>query len=82
MAEALASGADERLAYDSLKACGRAADWPKVLATLMRWNSLAFVAALALGAFVYDAAALQALLGGLGWRWRSTRKPRCVFRCI
>ncbi len=67
LAEALASGADEALAYDSLKACGRAADWPKVLATLMRWNSLAFVAALALGAFVYDAAALQALLGGLGW---------------
>ncbi|HRY15361.1 MAG: MFS transporter [Candidatus Competibacteraceae bacterium] len=67
LAEALASGADEALAYDSLKAQGRAADWPKVLATLMRWNSLAFVAALALGAFVYDAAALQRLLGALGW---------------
>ncbi len=67
LAEALASGADEALAYDSLKACGRAADWPRVLATLMRWNSLAFVAALALGALVYDAATLQALLRWLGW---------------
>lgn len=67
LAEALASGADEALAYDSLKAQGRAMDWPQVLATLMRWNSLAFVAALALGAFVYDAEALQRLLNGLGW---------------
>jgi MFS family permease len=67
LAEALASGADEALAYDSLKAQGRAVDWPQVLATLMRWNSLAFVAALALGAFVYDAEALQRLLNGLGW---------------
>ena len=67
LAEALASGADEALAYDSLKACGRAADWPRVLATLMRLNSLAFVAALALGALVYDATALQELLRGLGW---------------
>jgi len=67
LAEALASGADEALAYDSLKAHGQATDWPQVLATLMRWNSLAFVAALTLGALVYDAAALQALLGQLGW---------------
>ncbi len=67
LAEALASGADEALAYDSLKATGHAADWPRVLATLMRWNSLAFVAALALGALIYDAAVLQGLLRGLGW---------------
>lgn len=67
LAEALASGADEALAYDSLKARGRAADWPRVLATLMRWNALAFVAVLALGALVYDAATLQGLLRGLGW---------------
>jgi MFS family permease len=67
LAEALASGADEALAYDSLKASGRAADWPQVLATLMRWNALGFVAALTLGALVYDATALQALLGQLGW---------------
>ena len=67
LAEALASGADEALAYDSLKACGRAAEWPRVLATLMRWNALAFVAALALGALVYDATTLQGLLQRLGW---------------
>ncbi|MCC6134120.1 MAG: MFS transporter [Candidatus Contendobacter sp.] len=67
LAEALASGADEALAYDSLKAQGQAMDWPRVLATLMRWNSLAFVAALTLGAFVYDAEVLQQVLGVLGW---------------
>jgi MFS family permease len=67
LAEALASGADEALAYDSLKAQGRAVEWPQVLATLMRWNSLAFVGALTLGAFVYDAEALQRLLAMLGW---------------
>ncbi len=67
LAEALASGADEALAYDTLKAHHRATDWPQVLATLMRRNSLAFVAALTFGAFVYDAEALQRLLGVLGW---------------
>lgn len=78
LAEALASGADEALAYDSLKACGRAADWPRVLAVLMRWNSLAFVAALALGALVYDAATLRAVLGWLGWD--ATLDPRTTMR--
>lgn len=78
LAEALASGADEALAYDSLKACGRAADWPQVLATLMRWNSLAFVAALALGALVYDAALLQGLLRELGWN--VTTDPQTTMR--
>jgi hypothetical protein len=33
----------------------------------MRWNPLGFVAALTLGALVYDATALQALLGQWGW---------------
>ncbi|MEZ5602146.1 MAG: hypothetical protein R3F36_14985 [Candidatus Competibacteraceae bacterium] len=33
----------------------------------MRLNSLAFIAALALGALVYDATTLQELLRGLGW---------------
>lgn len=78
LAEALASGADEALAYDSLKATGHAADWPRVLAMLMRWNSLAFVAALALGALVYDAAALQGLLRGLGWE--VTLDPQTTMR--
>lgn len=78
LAEALASGADEALAYDSLKARGRAADWPRVLAVLMRWNSLAFVAALALGALIYDAAALQGLLRGLGWE--ISLDPRTTMR--
>ncbi|MDX6766225.1 MAG: MFS transporter [Candidatus Methylacidiphilales bacterium] len=53
-AEACASGADEALAYDSLKAEGREAEWPAVLRNLMRWQSVAFVFAMLLGAAVYD----------------------------
>jgi len=78
LAEALASGADEALAYDSLKACNRAAEWPQVLAALMRWNSLAFVAALALGALVYDAAILERLLRAMGWE--VTLAPQTAMR--
>lgn len=78
LAEALASGADEALAYDSLKAHHRAMDWPQVLATLMRWNALAFVAALTLGAFVYDAEALQRGFGLLGWE--VTLDPQTTLR--
>lgn len=53
-AEACASGADEALAYDSLKAAGREAEWPAVLRRLMRWQSAAFTVAMLAGAAVYD----------------------------
>jgi MFS family permease len=54
--EACASGADEALAYDSLKTLGRESEWPAVLRRLMRWQSLAFVVAMLMGAAVYDPA--------------------------
>lgn len=78
LAEALASGADEALAYDSLKAHHRAMDWPQVLATLMRWNALAFVAAFTLGALVYDAETLQRGFDLLGWE--VTLDPKTTLR--
>jgi len=53
-AEALASGADESLAYDSLAAESRSTEWPKVLADVMHWQSLAMVLAMLVGATVYD----------------------------
>ncbi len=65
-AEASASGADEALAFDSLKNEGREGEWPTVLARLMRWQSVAFFAAMLLGAAVYDAALLHAVLGAVG----------------
>ncbi len=53
-AEASASGADEALVYDSLKADGRESEWPRVLERLARWQSAGFFVAMILGAAVYD----------------------------
>ena len=44
-AEALASGADEALAYDALVESNQAEAWPKVLESLMRWSALGFILA-------------------------------------
>jgi MFS family permease len=65
--EACASGADEALAYDSLKTLGRESEWPAVLRRLMRWQSLAFVVAMLLGAAVYDPAFWNRVAGWMGW---------------
>ncbi len=60
-AEAAASGADEALAYDSLKQHGLESAWSKVLSLQMRLQSAAFVIAMALGAAVYDPHFMQSL---------------------
>ncbi|MDB6152823.1 MAG: transporter, partial [Chthoniobacteraceae bacterium] len=61
-AEACASGADESLAYDSLREDGREAEWPAVLVRLMRWQSVAFFITMLLGAAVYDPALVRQAL--------------------
>ncbi len=61
-AEAAASGADEALAYDSLKKEGDVGDWGAVLEKQMRLQSIAYIGAMTLGAAVYD----PALMGQLG----------------
>jgi len=66
-AEACASGADEALAYDSLKAAGREAEWPAVLRRLMRWQSAAFTLAMLAGAAVYDPGLWNRLWEWAGW---------------
>lgn len=66
-AEASASGADEALAYDSLTAAGRAAEWPAVLARLMRWQSVAFFVAMIAGGAVYDASLVESAGRVLGF---------------
>jgi len=53
-AEAAASGADEALAYDSLKKEGDPADWGLVLVRQMRFQSAAFIVAMSVGGAVYD----------------------------
>ena len=65
-AEAAASGADEAIAYDSLKKEGDARDWPRVLEKQMRMQSIAYIGAMSLGAAVYDPALMQRLMNLLG----------------
>ena len=65
-AESLASGADESLAYDSLAAESRSTEWPKVLADVMYWQSLAMVLAMLVGATVYDPHLMNKALAILG----------------
>jgi len=66
-AEAMASGADEALAYDALKKEGNADHWGQVLEMQMRYQSVAFIVAMSLGAVVYDPELMQrfAVLLGL-----------------
>ncbi len=66
MAEAAASGADEAIAYDSLKKEGDAGDWPRVLEKQMRMQSMAYIGAMSLGAAVYDPDLMQRLMNLLG----------------
>jgi len=66
MAEAAASGADEALAYDSLRRDGDIGDWGRVLERQIQWQSAGFVIAMTLGGVLYDPQLLQqaaALLG-------------------
>ncbi len=66
LAEAAASGADEALTYDSLKAAGLESTWGRVLERVQRDTSLAFFFAMMIGAAVYDPRMVNALLDFLG----------------
>ena len=65
-AEAASSGADEALAYDSLKAAGLEDQWGKVLERVQRDTSLAFFFAMMIGAALYDPRMVNAVLQFLG----------------
>jgi len=65
-AEAAASGADEALAYDALKKEGDINDWSLVLEKQMRFQSIAYIGAMTLGAAVYDPALMQKVVDWLG----------------
>ncbi len=62
LSEACASGADEALAYDSLRESGREDAWDRTLATVMRWRSVGFVIAMILGGLLYDPTMLNRAL--------------------
>ena len=69
-AEAFASGADEAIAYDTLKEEGDIKDWPRVLETQMRVQSIAFIIAMSLGAAVYDPDLMQRMANWLGFSFQ------------
>lgn len=69
LSEAAASGADEALAYDSLKALGREGDWSKLLEKTAMVVSIGFFTTMILGAFAYDPAIVNGLLGLFNEQW-------------
>jgi MFS family permease len=65
-AEAAASGADEALVYDSMKAAGIESRWGHVLERVQRDTSLAFFFAMTIGAACYDPEMVNAILRFVG----------------
>ncbi len=67
LAEAAASGADEALAYDSLKREGLEDQWGRVLEVRTRYQSIAFIVTMITGAAIYDPVLVQNFLGLIGY---------------
>jgi len=72
-AEASASGADEAIAYDTLKEEGDIKDWPRVLEKQMQLRSVAFIITMSLGAAVYDPNLMQRVADWLGFNVHFTQ---------
>jgi MFS family permease len=72
-AEAAASGADEALAYDSLKDQGLTDHWGRVLEVQMRVQSLGYIVVMILGAAVYDPVFVGRVLRWSGWGMEVTQ---------
>ncbi len=66
-AEAMASGADEALAFDTLKSVGEELNWSKVLDIQMRFGAGAMAGAMLLGGLLYDASAVTWFLALFGF---------------
>ena len=67
LAEAAASGADEAIAYDSLKAVSAPHQWGSVLEVLMRFQSIGFIVAMSAGAAIYDPDMLEKICRFFGF---------------
>lgn len=66
LAEAMASGADEAIAYDTLVEERLEKYWPKVLSVQMRLRSIASIITMTLGALFYDPKAVNTFLSWFG----------------
>ena len=79
LAEALASGADEAMAYDTLIANGNPDDWPKVLDVQMRVRNFFYIITMTIGAFVYDPGTVNTVLHWLGIQTRLSQEVTMRF---
>lgn len=79
LAEAMASGADEAIAYDSLIAEGNPGDWPRVLSVQMRVKALAGVISTTLGAMVYAPSIVNRLLALFGFEQQLSQQTTMRF---
>ena len=66
VAEAAASGADEAIAYDSLKARNMESQWGRVLDHMMRYRAVGFIFAMTIGGAVYDPNLMESLCSMVG----------------
>lgn len=66
LSEAMVSGADEALAYDSLSEEGDPKTWPRVLERTGQWLSGTLALTMVVGSLVYDPQFLNRLLGWAG----------------
>jgi MFS family permease len=72
-AEAFISGADEALAFESLAACGRTSEWPRVLERLLRASGIVTIIGMVTGSLVYDPGMLNAIVSRVGLAGGFTR---------
>lgn len=70
LAEAAASGADEALAYDSLKALNREQEWSNLLERTAKTLSVGFFFTMITGALVYDRNVVHGIQAALGLEGR------------
>jgi len=72
-AEAFISGADEALAFESLAACSRTSEWPRVLERLLRASGMVTIIGMVTGSIVYDPGMLNAIVSRVGLAGGFTR---------
>lgn len=70
--EAMGSGADEALAYDTLVAANQDELWPQVLDVLLKVQQVGFIIAMTLGALAYDSSLLNQISTWFGANWQLT----------
>ncbi|MDD2462702.1 MAG: MFS transporter [Desulfobulbus sp.] len=79
LAEAMASGADEALAYDTLVIHGMEKQWPRVLDVQMRAQNLGYIVAMTVGAAVYDPGLINRVAAWFGYTWEITQQVSMRF---